>query len=124
MAASRPVYLDLLKIRQPLPAVVSILHRITGVALFLAIPVLLPALQLSLSSEAGFEAVRQSLASPLVKLGAIGLLWSFLHHFFAGLRFLALDIGLGLELRQTRRYSALVLAAGIVCALSIGVWLW
>ena len=124
MPGKRPVYLNLFKIRQPLPAVVSFLHRVSGALLFLAIPLFLRGMQLMLDSEAGFEEVRQSLVNPLVKLAVFGLAWAGLHHFFAGLRFLALDVELGVDLGSARKTSAVVLATSGVLTLLIGVWLW
>ena len=56
---SRPVYLNLLRIRQPVGAVVSILHRISGLVLVLALPALFYLLQQSLASEEGYRAVRE-----------------------------------------------------------------
>src|SRR4029077_12112587 len=87
MVKQRPVYLNLVRIRLPLPGIVSILHRISGAALFLfAIPVVLFAMQASVESEDGFASLRSMLANPLCKLILIGLLWAYLHHFFAGIR--------------------------------------
>lgn len=79
MQKKRPKHLDLGKISLPIMAKVSILHRISGVALFLALPLLIYLLQGSLSSEADFEAYRAVVAFPLMKLILLGLLWAFLH---------------------------------------------
>ena len=64
------------------------------------------------------------IGKPLVKLVLIGLLWGYSHHFFAGLRFLAMDMGFGMELGKTRRNSWLVLALSLTLTLMIGGWLW
>jgi len=120
----RPKYLDLTRIRQPVPAVVSILHRISGFALFLALPFLLYLFQFTLNSPEGFARSHTVLGQPLVKLILIGLLWAFFHHLFAGIRFLLLDVHVGLELQPARASSMLVLAVGILCALACGVLLW
>jgi len=124
MPGKRPIYLNLIKIRQPLPAVVSVLHRISGALLFLALPLMLVGLQQTLVSPEGFDGVRGMLAGPLSRLVLIGLLWAYLHHFFAGLRFLALDLDFGGELAAARRTSVVVLAASLSLTLLIGVWLW
>jgi succinate dehydrogenase / fumarate reductase cytochrome b subunit len=111
----RPVFLDLVRIRLPLPGWVSILHRVSGVLLFLALPLAVWALSLSFSGEAGFHCVQAWIAHPLVRMALLVLVWAFAHHFFAGLRHLALDIDRGLELRSARRSSlAVLLAAGAV----------
>lgn len=120
----RPVYLNLFKIRLPLPGVVSIIHRISGALLFLLLPLLLYVLQLSLSSEQGFATVQQWLRLPLVKLLLIGVIWGYLHHFCMGLRYLALDLDLGVGLPQARFSARLVLAVSIFATALIGVWLW
>ena len=92
MQKQRPKHLDLPKIRLPLPGVVSILHRISGAALFLALPAIIWLLQGTLSSAEGFECYKAVVGNPLVKLVLLGLLWAFMHHAAAGVRFLALDM--------------------------------
>jgi succinate dehydrogenase / fumarate reductase, cytochrome b subunit len=122
--APRPKYLDVIRIRLPVPGWVSILHRISGFALFLATPFLLYLFQLSISSPENYVRYRAVFDMPLVKLILIGLLWALFHHLFAGIRFLLLDVHIGLELRSARASSMVVLAAGIVCAIACGVLLW
>ncbi|MDP3481833.1 MAG: succinate dehydrogenase, cytochrome b556 subunit [Sulfuricella sp.] len=124
MANRRPRYLNLLRIKLPLPGVVSFLHRVSGALLFVAIPLFLAIFQLTLGSPADFEMVKQGLESPLVKLVLIVLLWGYSHHFFAGLRFLAMDMGFGMELGKTRRNSWLVVAFSLTLTAMIGGWLW
>jgi succinate dehydrogenase / fumarate reductase cytochrome b subunit len=124
MAGKRPKYLELTRIRLPLPGIVSILHRISGAALFLFLPFLIWLLQSSLTAPESFERYQAAVAHPLVKLVLIGLLWAFLHHLFAGIRFLLLDIHLGTELAAARGSSRVVLAAGVLLAVALGVWLW
>lgn len=120
----RPKNLRLISIRLPLPALISILHRASGMLLFLALPAMLWLLAMSLQSPQGFEQAADILASPPVKLAEIGLVWAFLHHFFAGLRHLSLDLHFGLELAQARFTSKLVLAASLLLTLLAGVALW
>jgi len=124
-AKKRPKHLDLTKIKLPLPALVSILHRISGALLFLiAIPLLLAALHDSLASQEGYHWWRDYLAHPLMKLILIGLLWAYVHHFFAGLRFLALDLHWGIALHHARATSKAVLIVSIALTLILGTWLW
>lgn len=120
----RPKYLNPFKIRLPLPGIVSFLHRVSGALLFAAIPLFLVTLQRSLLSAEGFESVRQSLSGPLVKPVSILLLWGGLHHFLAGLRFLAMDMRLGLELGAARRNSLLVMVLSPALAILIWATLW
>jgi succinate dehydrogenase / fumarate reductase cytochrome b subunit len=121
----RPVYLNLVRIRLPLSGIVSILHRISGASLFLfAIPVVLFAMQTSVESEDGFVSLRSMLANPLCKLILIGLLWAYLHHFFAGIRYLLLDLHVGDDLAPARQSSAAVLGVSLALTLIIAVRLW
>jgi succinate dehydrogenase / fumarate reductase, cytochrome b subunit len=121
----RPVYLNLVRIRLPLPGIVSILHRISGAALFLfAIPLVLFALQTSLESAGGFATLKSMFANPLCKLILVGLLWAYLHHFFAGIRYLLLDLHVGDDLKPARQSSVMVLGASLALTLIIAVQLW
>ena len=121
----RPVYLNLVRIRLPLPGIVSILHRISGAALFLfAIPLALFAMQASLESAAGFASMQSMFAHPLGKLVLVGLLWAYLHHFFAGIRYLLIDLHVGDDLKPARQSSVVVLVASLALTLIIAVRLW
>jgi succinate dehydrogenase / fumarate reductase, cytochrome b subunit len=121
----RPIYLNLVRIRLPLPGLVSILHRISGAALFLfAIPLVLFAMQTSLESAAGFASLKSMFANPLCKLVLVGLLWAYLHHFFAGIRYLLLDLHVGDDLAPARQSSAAVLGVSVALTLIIAVRLW
>jgi len=121
---NRPKHLDLVKIRLPVPGVVSILHRISGAGLFLMLPFLLYLLQLSLQAPDTYVVFRSIFANPLVKLLLIGLLWAFLHHFCAGIRYLVLDMHIGTELAAARSSSYAVVAVSLVMTVLLGVWLW
>jgi succinate dehydrogenase / fumarate reductase cytochrome b subunit len=125
MLKQRPVYLDLVRIRLPLPGIVSILHRVSGALLFLVgIPLLLAGLAASLESPESYADVKAAFAHPLAKLVLIGFLWAYLHHFFAGIRFLLLDLLQGIELASARRSSVVVLAVSLALTLIIGARLW
>ncbi|MDO9189348.1 MAG: succinate dehydrogenase, cytochrome b556 subunit [Sulfurimicrobium sp.] len=124
MPRRRPVYLNLFKIRLPLPGIVSIMHRMSGALLFLLLPLLLYVLQLSLASEQGYAEVRAWLDLTLVKLFVIGVIWAYLHHFCMGLRYLALDFDIGADLPQARFSSKLVLAVSMGATILAGAWLW
>lgn len=124
MTQQRPKHLNLLQIQLPLPGVVSILHRVSGAGLFLFIPFVLFLFETSLASEEGFEAIRRVMSGGFAKLILLGLLWALLHHFFAGLRYLAMDLHLCLDLREARRSSKLVLAVSLFLTVGLGAWLW
>jgi succinate dehydrogenase / fumarate reductase cytochrome b subunit len=124
IASPRPKFLDLTKIRLPVPGFVSILHRISGAALFLFAGVLLYLLQESLASPESYVRFRAVADHWLVKLFLTGMLWAFLHHFFAGIRFLLLDVDIGSELGTTRAMSWGVLGTSLVLTVVLGVHLW
>jgi succinate dehydrogenase / fumarate reductase, cytochrome b subunit len=117
--AKRPVYLNLLKIRLPLPGVISFAHRITGVILFLAIPFAVYLLDQSVQSPQAFADVLQILDQPLMLLVQILLLWSLAHHFFAGIRFLLIDAEIGVDKSSARTGSWLVLLAEAITVVAI-----
>ncbi|WP_295882105.1 succinate dehydrogenase, cytochrome b556 subunit [uncultured Thiohalocapsa sp.] len=105
MTTSRPVFLELWHIRLPIPAVVSILHRISGVLMVLSIPVFAWLFAQALASPAGFAASAAFLTHPLVQLGLLVMAWALLHHLIAGIRYLVIDLGIGVD-RPTARSTA------------------
>lgn len=119
----RPVNLNLFTIRFPLPAIVSILHRVSGVFLFLSIPIILWALDYSLTQD-GFDAMHDWRGNILTKLIIWAMLAAFLYHFVAGIRHLLSDIGMGSSLRSGRLTAVLALVISIVFILLAGIWLW
>ena len=124
MNKHRPKHLALHLIKLPLPGFVSVLHRISGLLLFLALPLLLLMLQYSLRSIETYTQLLAVLAHPLAKLMLLGLLWAFLHHFCAGLRYLAIDLDYGVKLAQARASSKMVLAVSLVLTVLLGAKLW
>lgn len=112
-----PKFLNLAQIRFPVGAIASILHRVSGVVLLVALPVLASALGESLSSSAGFDAVldaaTRSWFTPLLFVGV----WALVHHIFAGVRHLLMDIGVGVRLSQARASAFVSIAAGIAAVL-------
>lgn len=119
MTDKRPVYLNLLKIRLPLPGIISFAHRITGVLLFLAIPFAVYLLDLSVQSEQSFNQAQQLMDHPFMVILQILFLWSLAHHFFAGIRFLLIDADIGVEKSQARLSSWLVLLAEAITLFAI-----
>jgi succinate dehydrogenase / fumarate reductase cytochrome b subunit len=102
---NRPVFLNLLQIRLPITAAMSILHRLTGVLMVLLIPFSAFLLEHSLSGADGFNEVAGWLASPVASLVLLVLCWVLAHHLLAGIRYLLIDVEIGLE-RPVYRYSA------------------
>ncbi|MDT3735313.1 MAG: succinate dehydrogenase, cytochrome b556 subunit [Denitratisoma sp.] len=120
----RPKHLDLRVIKQPLPAIASILHRISGAGLFLMLPFLIFLFELSLDSSLGFAMLQSVVAHPLAKLVLTGLLWAFLHHFCMGIRILLLDLDMGTDLKPARASTKAVLVISLALTAILGVKLW
>lgn len=124
MNNQRPKNLNLLTIRFPIPAIVSILHRISGVILFLFIPVILWGLSLSLSSQQSFDELTQLLTKPWMKFTFWVCLSAFFYHFVAGMRHLLMDIGIGAELKSGRIAAVITILVSAVLIILTGIWLW
>jgi succinate dehydrogenase / fumarate reductase cytochrome b subunit len=121
---NRPKYLNLMQIRMPVTALVSILHRASGALLFLALPLLLWWWQISLTSADTFASLQVITTHWFAKLVILGLVWGYLHHVCAGIRHLMMDLDLGTELAAARLTSTLVLGVSITLTLVIGALLW
>ncbi len=117
---NRPVFLDLTRIHMPLAARVSILHRISGLLLILVVPFVLYLLELSLSGASGFARARDLLASPGGEVSTFLVLWAFFHHLCAGVRYLLIDLDVGVRRGAMVSGARAVLAAGFV--LAVAVW--
>ncbi|MFN2308822.1 MAG: succinate dehydrogenase, cytochrome b556 subunit [Gammaproteobacteria bacterium] len=118
--ARRPRFLNLMHIRLPVGAITSIAHRGSGVLLFLCLPLAAFMLDVSLRGPEGFERAAQLLTTtPLRALGVI-FAWSLAHHMLAGIRFLLIDLGLGVD-KPTARCSALAVnvAAPVIALLCL-----
>ena len=126
IAKRRPKYLNIfeLGLSQPVPAVLSILHRISGALLFVALVWLLWLLDRSLSSEAAFEKIRHYAGLWPVKLSFLVLIWAYCHHFCAGIRYLFLDLDKGIDLATARLTSWIVLASSLLLTAWLGWKLW
>ena len=117
----RPKFLNLVVIKLPLAGFASILHRISGIGLFLMLPLLIWLLQLSLDSAESFGTLQAVIANPLVKLILLGLLWAFLHHFCMGIRILLIDIQIGVEKEAASASAKAVLAVSLLLTAILGL---
>jgi len=124
LSKQRPKFLNLMEIRLPLPGVASILHRISGVGLFLMLPLLVWLLELSLQSHDTYRALQEFVAHPFVKLILIGLLWAFLHHFCMGVRILLIDIHVGVDKATANLSAKAVFAVSLTLTVILGALLW
>jgi len=124
MAKPRPIYLNLIQIRLPLPALVSILHRVSGAALFVLLPLLLVLFEMSLESAQSFARFKVVFAHWTIKLVLIGVAWAYLHHLCAGIRHLALDLDYGTELAAARASSWAVLGVSALLTAAVAMVIW
>lgn len=113
ISKARPKFLNLVAIRLPLAGVVSIFHRVSGSVLFLALPPLIALFALSIESPAGFERASHLMRQPMIAIPLFGLTWAYLHHFCAGIRFLLLDLHIGLDKVGARRSAVAVLIVSL-----------
>lgn len=121
---NRPKNLNLFTIKLPINAVVSILHRVSGIGLFLSIPLILLALQSLVHSESSYLMLAGWLNTWFVKLLLIGLAWAFFHHFFAGIRHLFQDIHWMTSLKNARLSSRILLCLVAVSTVIFAVVIW
>jgi succinate dehydrogenase / fumarate reductase cytochrome b subunit len=124
MNKQRPKHLALHLIRLPLPGIVSILHRASGALLFLVLPLLLWMLQSSLRSIETYTELIHILQHPAGKISLLFVSWSFIHHFCAGLRYLAVDMHWISDLVQARNSSKTVMVVSLALTLFVWVRLW
>ncbi len=108
---------DLVRYRLPVPGVLSILHRISGALMFLALPAILLLFDLSLRSELSYQQLRQLAGGWVVKTGLVLLAWALLHHLAAGIRYLLLDLDWGVDREPARRSAWVVFAVSLPLAL-------
>lgn len=115
-------------IKLPPAAKASILHRVSGALLFLALPlVLVPLFALSITSAESFNSISQWVSNPLCKLVLLVLIWGYMHHFCAGIRYLTLDMHIGNSREASQRSAKIVFGISLfltfVFALKLfGVW--
>lgn len=124
MKDTRPVNLDIGTIRLPIPAYISILHRVSGVFLFAATAVLLWLLGGSLASPDGFAAVQQLFDTFIVRLVVWAILAGLIYHTCAGIRHLLMDGGVGESLEGGELGAKLVMLCFVVLTVFAGVWIW
>ena len=106
--------------RLPLAGLVSIAHRVSGALLFLVgLPFLLYLFQQSITSEVSFESYRATVSGVFPRLVLLALIWADLHHFCAGIRYLLLDLHVGIEKEQARTSASVVF--GVSLALTVVV---
>lgn len=124
MKKERPVYLSLTQFGWPITAIASIIHRITGVLLFVGIGYLLWLLSIALSSPEGFFDARAILGQPLPKLALIGVVGLLIYHLVAGVKHMIMDFHIGDTFEAASSAAYVVFAISIVLTGLVGIWLW
>ncbi|MFC3151847.1 succinate dehydrogenase, cytochrome b556 subunit [Litoribrevibacter euphylliae] len=124
MNSNRPKNLDLTTIQLPLTAKASILHRISGFALFFGMIFVIAALDMSLASEESFNQLKECMQSPVAKFITWGILSALGYHFVAGIKHLLMDAGIGETLESGRIASIITLVLGGTVIILAGVWVW
>ena len=124
MENKRPVNLDLTQFSFPLPALTSIAHRVTGVALFVGLVFLMYGLDLSLQNEEGFDKAKELLDLFVVKLVIWGMVSALLYHLVAGIKHLIMDTGVGETLEGGFLAAKATIAISVVLIVFAGVWIW
>ena len=113
--------------RLPLAGMVSILHRISGVLLFLLMPFIIWMFDTSVSSEISFDVFRSAFAAGVgfipgwfLKLVALGLIWAYLHHLIAGVRHLWMDATHAVTKEFGQSSAVVTLALSVLLTLALG----
>jgi succinate dehydrogenase / fumarate reductase, cytochrome b subunit len=123
--------LDALGYRLPLAGVVSILHRASGGLMFMLLPFIIWMFDTSLTSEISYAKFTSVFAGGVgflpgwfFKLGALALIWAYLHHFIAGVRHLWMDATHAVTLKFGRQSAVFTLAVSVVLTLALGAKLY
>ena len=118
---------DAVKYRLPLAGLVSILHRVSGLLMFVLLPFVIWMFDVSVTSEITFERFTSAFGPGIgfvpgwfVKLATLGLIWAYLHHVIAGLRHLWMDATHSVTKEFGRQSAVVTLAASVLLTLVLG----
>lgn len=117
----RPLSPHLTIYRPPITMTMSIIHRITGGALYFGTLLVAAWLIAAASSQAAFDWVSWAFGSWLGRLVLFGYTWALMHHMLGGLRHLVWDTGAGLEKHTASKIAWATLAGSI--ALTLLIWI-
>ena len=122
----RPVFLNLPKLgsKMSIMGKISILHRVSGVLMFLAIPLVLILFHESLTNSQFYQSCYTIAAFPITKLIYLVLIWSIMHHMCAGVRFLFLDTHRGIEREMAIKTARWVLVISLLLTIAVGALIW
>jgi succinate dehydrogenase / fumarate reductase cytochrome b subunit len=120
----RPINLDLTTMKYPPMAIASILHRISGVILFILFPVILYYLQLSLQSVDSFNHLQTMFHCICNKLVLWAFASAFIYHVIAGIRHVLMDFEVGDKLSSGRFGAIAVMVIAAILIIILGLWIW
>ena len=120
----RPVNLDLTTIKLPPAGRASILHRVTGVAMFFALLFVIYAWAISISSEEGYNSIIQAMDAWYGKIILIGTVSALLYHIIGGIRHVIMDMGYWEELESGTLSANIAIGSWFVISIALGVVLW
>ena len=112
---------QLMAYRLPLAGKISILHRASGALLFFCLPGLIALFAMSFTTEAGFKDMSSIVGHPAVKLILLALIWGYLHHVCCGIRYLVLDMHIGLSKQEAAKSAGIVLGVSLALTLVFGL---
>jgi len=121
---NRPVNLNLSTVQFPITAIVSILHRISGMILLPGVLLLLWMLDMSLASQASFDTLSEWLGNPLLKVALWAILAALAYHFVAGIRHIIMDLGFAESFESGKLTAYISLVCTAILVLLAGVWVW
>jgi succinate dehydrogenase / fumarate reductase cytochrome b subunit len=132
IAKKRPVYRNIhvtqiVSYRLPPAGIVSILHRISGMLMFVLLPLVIWMFDNSVTSEVSFGAFTNAFVAGIgfvpgwfVKLVSLGLIWSYLHHFIAGVRHLWMDATHSVSKEQGHSSALVTLVLSVLLTVALG----
>lgn len=125
-STKRPKFLDLFILgpRMSIMAKISILHRVSGLILFIAIPIMLWVLHQSLINPTFYETFYGVCSCVVMKLFYLLLIWGFMHHICSGVRFLFLDMHKGVDKKTAINTARVVLIISLVFTVLLGILVW
>jgi succinate dehydrogenase / fumarate reductase cytochrome b subunit len=115
---------NLFTIQYPLTAVVSLLHRLSGIFVFIFIPFLLWLFDIASGSPEGFDQIQSLLMHTFPKIMIWLIVIALWYHLIAGIRHLLMDVGFGESLRSARWSGGITIVLTIIWAILTGIWLW
>ena len=130
----RPVYrnihvTDIVSYRLPPAGIVSILHRVSGVVMFLLLPFIIWMFDTSVTSEISYDQFTSVFTAGCAdgavpgwffKLIALGLIWAYLHHFIAGVRHLIMDATHSVSKQQGHSSAVITLVLSVLLTVVLG----